>query len=57
MDTANPLCAELTLLEPADLRLYLDDFEDLVLEIDTEAKRIVVRDTSLFEAPDKKTKK
>ena len=31
--------------------------KDLVLEIDTEAKRIVVRDTSLFEAPDKKTKK
>ncbi len=30
---------------------------DLVAEIDIEAKRIVIRDTSLFESPDQKTKK
>lgn len=30
---------------------------DLVAEIDIEAKRIVIRDASLFEVPDQKTKK
>ena len=40
MDATNPLCAELTLLEPTDLRLYLDEFEDLVLEMDGEARTV-----------------
>ena len=40
MDTPNPLCAELTLLEPDHLRLYLDEFEDLVLEMDGEPRTV-----------------